>query len=592
MISLNAFNHQIFLKLIKKNKSKQIWFILIVILSTLIEILAIASIAPLSMVLLDPLSLNKIEIPRIIKILIFNLNISINLSFFCILFAVLIILSTILKIYLIRYQTTLGHQVGNSLSVQLFKLIIRQKYSEIAGKNTNEYFATLNLKINSYIANSLIPTLLVISSSFILISGLVLMLIINFNVTLFTFIIIFLVYWFIMYLLKDKINISSTTINKHITKSSTILRDTFDGRREIILNNLHLKLESDYQSSEYILRNAQAKIHYLGSLPRYLIELFLYLILVFVIFFFAVSDQRTENINVDLLSITAMMLLMMQRIMPQIQTIYSNLVSIIGNQKLKNDIENIYNLLSKNKTEILFNYKKAEWNKYSIKNIYFKYNGSQHYQINNISLNIHRGKSIGIYGLSGTGKSTLLDIISTLQYPESGEFFLDDKIISFNNLAELRSTISYVNEKIFFFNDSILNNITLSNDDDLANKAKDVLISLGVVDFDYFFNNIKDLYKKVGDGVTELSAGQRQRIGLARAIYQKPSLLILDEATNAIDIASERKIIDNIRKTFPKISLIIVSHRKETLYSCDKIYEFLEGYLIPKDLNNFTENRS
>jgi len=373
MIFLKAFNHQIFFKLIKKNKSKQFWFILLVIISTLVEILSIASIAPLSMVLLDPLSLNKIEIPRIIKILISNLNISTNLFFFCSLFAVLITISTILKICLIKYQTKLGHQVGNSLSVQLFKLIIRQRYSEIVGKNTNEYFATLNLKINSYVANSLIPTLLVISSSFILISGLVLMLIINFNATIFTFAIIFLLYWFIMFLLKDQINTSSLTINKHITKSSTILRDTFDGRREIILNSLHSKLESDYQSSEYILRNAQAKIHYLGSLPRYLIELFLYLILVFVIFFFAVSDQRTENINVDLLSITAMMLLMMQRIMPQIQTIYSNLVSIIGNQKLKNDIENIYNLLSKNKTEILFNYKKAEWNKYSIKNIYFKY---------------------------------------------------------------------------------------------------------------------------------------------------------------------------------------------------------------------------
>jgi len=583
MSFLKAFNHQIFFKLIKKNKTKQIWLIFLVIMSTMVEILAIASIAPLSMVLLDPLSFNKIEIPSKFIQFINYLNVSIDLLLFSTLFAVLITISTVLKIYLIKYQTTLGHQVGNSLSVELFKLIIRQRYSEIINKNTNEYFAVLNLKVNSYVANSLIPTLLVISSSFILICGLVMMLIVNFNATILTFFIIFTLYWIIMHSIQAPISISSSTINKHITKSSTILRDAFDGRREIILNNLYMKLESEYQSSQNILRNAQAKIHYLGTLPRYLIELFLYLILVFVIFFFAESDHNSETLNVKVLSITAMMLLMMQRIMPQIQTIYSNLISIVSNQKLKNEIEDIYFYLNKNKNETIFNNNSTlKWSKYSINNIYFKYKGVNHYQLNNISLTIASGTAIGIFGYSGTGKSTLLDIISTLQPPESGEFYLDGKKLSADGLAQLRSKISYVNEKIFFFNDSILNNITLSNEDDLESKAKEVLFSLGVVNFDYFFSNTNDLLKNVGDGVTELSAGQRQRVGLARAIYQKPSLLILDEATNALDIESERKIIANIRKTFPSISLIIVSHRKETLYNCDKIYEFSEGNLLEK----------
>ena len=193
-------------------------------------------------------------------------------------------------------------------------------------------------------------------------------------------------------------------------------------------------------------------------------------------------------------------------------------------------------------------------------------------------MNIKKNSFIGIKGESGAGKSTLIDLILGLISPTKGEIYLDNQLIS-NIVDEWQRSIGYVPQNIFLSAGSIKKNIAfgVTEDEIDDNLINDVLIKSSLNKFVDDLNN--GIETQIGEGGALISGGQRQRIGIARALYNKPKILIFDEATSALDIDTENEILIEMNKLKSEITMISISHRQNTIKYCDETYNLEDGLL-------------
>lgn len=219
-----------------------------------------------------------------------------------------------------------------------------------------------------------------------------------------------------------------------------------------------------------------------------------------------------------------------------------------------------------------------------IENLYWKYANSEKYVLKNLNLVIPKGSAIGLIGQSGAGKSTLADILLGLLVPKEGTLTVDGVDI-LQNLERWRNTISYVPQTVFLRDDTIKNNIAFGIEEGEIDDAK-VAQALKEAQLE---NVITELPEGVGTYMGErgirFSGGQKQRVAIARALYNDPDILVLDEATAALDNETETAVMEAIDALHGHKTLIIVAHRLSTIRKCDKIYEIVDGIAVEKDKN-------
>ena len=259
--------------------------------------------------------------------------------------------------------------------------------------------------------------------------------------------------------------------------------------------------------------------------------------------------------------------------LPSLQVIYNAFSSV---KKAEESLNIIFkDLLSDRKNkDIHFIYKKKEisFNKnLEFKNVSFKYDSSKDNLINNVNFIINKNEKIAIIGKTGLGKSTLVDLIIGLIYPQKGSVNIDNNQLNINNVRSWFEKISYIPQKIFFLGDSVYENISLGKVKDIdQKKIKEIL------DFSELSNksiNIENVFsKKIEDNGKNLSGGEKQRIGIARALFQNRDIMILDEATSALDKDTEEKIINNLLKL--NKTIISISHNTTHIEKFDKILFF------------------
>ena len=194
-------------------------------------------------------------------------------------------------------------------------------------------------------------------------------------------------------------------------------------------------------------------------------------------------------------------------------------------------------------------------------------------------MSIKKGTRVGIIGKSGSGKSTLVDIILGLLEPEKGEILVDGINIK-DNKHSWQSYIGYIPQDIYLLDDTIKNNITFGIDKNDINK-KLLYESIKIAQLEKFVESSKNkLDTVVGNRGIKISGGEKQRIGIARALYNNPEILIFDEATSALDVDNENKILDEIYEGIGNKTLIVISHRNNTVKYCDLIYVMEQGKII------------
>jgi len=223
------------------------------------------------------------------------------------------------------------------------------------------------------------------------------------------------------------------------------------------------------------------------------------------------------------------------------------------------------------------------------RNVSFTYPDTNITALNNISFKVNKGESIAIIGKTGSGKSTILNLISRLHDVTKGELFIGDKEIKKHNLTLLRDNIGVVPQDPFLFSDSIENNIKFGKSnatiDEIIQAAKDADVHNNIVKF-------KNKYKTIlGERGITLSGGQKQRVSIARAIIKNPKIILFDDCLSAVDTETEETILTNLKRTTKNSSTIIVSHRISSVKNADTILVLDNGSIIQKGAHNQLVNQ-
>tara|TARA_X000000368_G_scaffold248112_1_gene195958 strand:+ start:206 stop:1954 length:1749 start_codon:yes stop_codon:yes gene_type:complete len=374
---------------------------------------------------------------------------------------------------------------------------------------------------------------------------------------------------FLIFKLSKKINIKSKKVQESLSRITTYTQESFSGISVIKSNTIEKEVVNSMMN--YSNDTKQKNID-LAKFQSWFFPMMILLIGISNIIVIYIGGKQYINNQIDL-GVLAEFIIYVTMLTWPVATV-GWVTSIVqqaeASQKRINEFlkekSNIKNLFNDNydfKGEIEFN------------NVKLIYPETKIVAINNLSFKIDNGKSLGIIGGVGSGKSTIAELILRNYDPNNGEIMIDNKNLKKHNLDIVRQNIGYVPQSTFLFSDSISNNIKFGN----INASNE-----DVIRFSKFANVHKDIdsfYEKynsiLGERGINLSGGQRQRIAIARALIKKPKIIILDDSLSAVDTETEDKIFRNILNDITNCTKIIISHRISTVKHCDKIIVMNEG---------------
>lgn len=497
----------------------------------------------------------------------------------------IVFLAALMRLFNLWLIHRVVQAIGNDLSTEAFKRVLNQPYNFYLNNNTSKTISSLEKSIDGVII-AIESCILAFTGIFVILCIIATLLNIDLIVTISTFLTFLLSYYLISKFSKRILTKNSKYNVINQPNKLKIVQEGIGGIRDIILNNTQDYFVNLFSVIDKSIKRRIAENIFVASSPRYIIEALSVIIICSVAYF--IFDKDYSNFNS--IAILGTFALGAQKLLPNMQTSYRSWQSINNNRYQIIDLLNILNLeiltIKKLNKHLVFR------SKISLKNIAFTYSNSHKDLFNNINIEIYKGEKLGIIGKTGSGKSTLVDLIMGLIPPTKGHLFIDgndiyDKKNSFD-LSSWRLKISHVPQNIFLSDRSFIENIAFGvplKDIDI-NSVKE---SASKACIDKFISSSKKGYETViGERGIRLSGGQRQRIGIARALYRKTNLLIFDEATSSLDNLTEDKVMQTIGNLSDELTIIIIAHRLRTVRNCDRILELKKGQplreLKPKDI--------
>ena len=570
----------------KKNQQNFLVLVFLMFLGALIEIVSIGSVLPFLSALLNPSFFEQSFFGLEIKELLGNKNRNEMISLALIIFVTIIVISSIFKTFLLWVTTKFNADIGTDIANKVFIKLIDYPYEQYIQQSSDKLISDIANKVTAVIFSVIFPTLLFLSTIIQICGIIVLLLFVN-SLLVSYLILFFLIFYLLTFLfVKKKLFKNSKIIADEESYLIKYIQEGLGGKREITINNLHYFFIKKFKGSNKLLRVAQSRNNFLGILPRYVIEALAIIVVAFV-FYYLLFNYMSEKPQGEVLALIGLLALSGQKLLPLTQQTYTSLSRVMGSRDSLKSIVNILNLKFEKKSFVKnFNKNLNFSKKILLENITYEYEKNKKI-INNLNIEIGKGNKIGIIGKTGSGKSTLIDIIMGLLEPTGGKIYIDDQIINNQNLQEWQKHVAHVPQNIFLNDDTITNNVAYG----INPKLIDInLVKKSIKDADlsdYVFNLEKGLDTIIGERGIKLSGGQKQRLAIARALYKQASLIVFDEATSALDVQTESNVMGVIKNFTDKVTIIIVAHRLETLKFCDILYEISDGNII--NAGNFDE---
>jgi len=561
----------------EKKKVKLIWLGVTTIFTAITEVAALAIVIPFTQVMLRSDGFQDYWFYKTLENIIIDLSKEGYILIVSILFGLLALFVGILRVYLLNLSSKISFQVGSEIGSLIFDCVIKKDYDKFLFVNTSEIISAITIKTNNIIFGILLPVLNISSSVVILIFISLALIFINPIIFLICLLTFGGIYFLIFLAVKKKINTLSVITSKENTKVVRLVTEGMGGIRDIILDSSQKRFSLMFMKSDGLLRKSQAEISIISGSPRYILES---MGLVGIAIFSVYSASSQENLTI-LLPLLGAAVLGTQRMLPLLQQIYHGLSSIQANMPPLSDVLKILhsdlpseNLTDKNKTLDFIN-------KIEFDSVAYKYIGSKSSALLNTSFEIVRGDFIGIVGKTGSGKSTMIDILMGLLRPSAGEMRVDNVSITKKNESQWRKNIAHVPQSVFMVDGSILDNIIFGSEQKFDYQRLELVIKLAELQ-DFITELPEGWNSNIGERGSRLSGGQKQRIGIARALYKEFNILVLDEATNALDLQTEERVIMNIKGYIASKNLtaIMVTHRNEALRFCNKVFKVENSSVI------------
>ena len=574
--------HKLFQILNRKQKILGIVVLLCSFIAAVLETVGVSVIVPLVNALLRPEQLFEITYVRSVTDFL-GIHTNEGLIILVIFAVVLIyIFKNLFFIFFAWLKTRYACKVQRECSVYMMQSYMNRGYTFFLNRNVNELRQGVFDDVNSLyqIINGLLQAVTqLIIAAFICIYMCYTDWQIAVGVILSAAICLFIIFvFFRRWMLQAGLHFRNYSI-----LASQALLQAFQGIKEVLVMRKQKYFVKEFKENIIKRQNATV-VQYVGAeIPAYIIEAVCITGIMVILGIRIVNMPSPENFVAVLASfaVGAFRILpalgkisnsinMISASVPGLNAVYENIVDA----RKYND--NFYNAEAEDEEQYCdFIFEESV----NIRDLIFSYNSEQKKVLNQLSLEIPKGKSVAFVGESGAGKSTLADLILGVLAPDEGEILLDD--VNIRKIPRLWARlIGYVPQSIYLSDTSICKNIAFGVEESEIDEdsVKAALEKANLLDFVQGLP--QGIYTEVGDRGVRLSGGQRQRIGIARALYHDPEILILDEATSALDTETEKSVMEAIDSLHGKMTLIIIAHRLTTIKNCDFIYEIVDGQAV------------
>lgn len=574
-----------FLELLSSvEKKKLIILMFMILIMALVDMLGVASIMPFMAVLANP---ELIETNKILaEMYVYSKSADKEYFFFILGLIVFFILvfSLFFKGMTTYFQIQFAMMCEYTIGKRFIDGYIHQPYVWFLNRHSAELGKNILSEVQTVILNVVMPFITIFSQGAVVIAIFVLLLFIDTLLSLSVCFFLGLFYFGIYKIMSRKLSsIGQSRLEANEGRFTAVI-ETFAASKEIKIGNHEDVCIKRFSNPAKIYAKQQIAAEVISTLPRFMFEAIAFGGLMLVILYLMSSKGNFSN-SIPIVTLYAFA---GYRLMPALQFIYRAVSQIRFAEAslnfLYNDLIKLKKLNSGSKN---FNIIKFE-NDIQLKNIIFKYPNSDNLVLKKLSLKILAKNAVALVGKTGSGKTTIVDLIMGILNPLNGTLEVDGNIIDSNNCKSWQKIIGYVPQQIYLANDTIEANIAFGIDVDKINSLE-IERSAKIANLHEFVTNqLPEGYKTfVGERGVRLSGGQRQRIGIARALYHNPKVLIMDEATSALDGLTEKAIMQTINDLRNDITIIIIAHRLSTVRECDQIYLVDDGKIIAQ--GNFLE---
>ena len=493
----------------------------------------------------------------------------------------LLTLSTIFSTFSLYFLIVFGNNLGKDISVRLYSYYMYRPWLFHADGSSS----ALRLKIQmngTMVIYGIIQPLMIVNSKIILACFITAGIFIFNPVIAIIGICIFGTTYFMLFRsVRDRLHSNGAIESIEYIKINKYIAESFGGIKDVLLMGRQQSFIGSYLRSSEILVVSHGSTQILQQLPRYIIELMAIGSVIFLVIYLVISNNGELG---EVLPVLAIYALAGFKLLPAFQTIYSNVAQIRSNlpsyELLRDDLINsqVQDKITKGLDQNNEYLHAKEF--ISLKDVSFSYPSRKEEALVNLSFEIPVNKSIGIVGATGSGKSTVIDIVMGLIQPDRGNIYIDNQPLKPEKIRAWQNTLGFVPQNIFLADTTIRENIAFGIPEDKIDdyRVKEVI---KLAHMDQFINDLPENFNtKVGEWGMQLSGGQRQRIGIARALYDDADVLILDEATSALDGITEQYIMEAIQDFSGSKTIIMIAHRLTTVQKCDLIFFMEKGAII------------
>ena len=558
--------------LLNNSQKRDLFFIVVLLLvGVFFEILSLGFIFPFLNFILNPSLVPENFLTRILKSYINFSNVESVIQYGLIFLVFIFLIKSLVLIWINYNQNKFVSFFVSKISNKLYGVYMNLPYKYHLNNNSTSLTNNIQVEVKLFksycmsiititVESALLVSILFTVIYFEPINGLLSVAVLSFFAILF------------FNSIKRKIKIWGNQRQKLDNSLSKNVIEGLAGIKEILVFNK----SSFFTVLNKSLNNSKAAIETknqtLANIPRYFLEFISVLGLSFFIFAMVNSGIAIQSI----ISTLGLFVAATFRSIPSINRVVSSLQSMKYYSSSIDLLHNEFNLISELTHSDSVNNKVHPNGDLVIEKLSFKYENTSNLILNNVSIKIHQGETVGIVGRSGAGKSTLVDLIVGLHQPSSGKISNNGHDIQ-NNLRSWRDNIGYVPQNVFLIDGTIASNIAFGIHKDQIDYDR-INFALESSQLRSFVDSLENgILTSVGERGVQLSGGQRQRIGIARALYKKSNFLILDEATASLDNQTEKNFMSSIKILKGKLTILIITHKTSNLKYCNDVYNIEKG---------------
>lgn len=564
----------------RQQKKKLVVLFFLMLIGAFLEVLGVSLMLPLLSAVMQP---DIIEKNEIVKQICSILDLHSHRTFTIVCIIALITIFIIKDLFLIvEYYIQYRFICNNRFATQkrLLEVFLKRPYEYYLYAQSGEIIRVIQNDVSE--TYSLLTTLLTFATEGITAIALTLTIfLVDPIMTLFVAFMMGVVMMLIARGVKPVLQKEGRIRQKNIALTNKWLLQAISGIKEVKVTQKENFFQEQYSASGYKVIRAERKNAVWSQTPRLLIEMVSVCSMLVVIAILIYQGREMES----LIPALGAFVMAAIKLLPSANRIVGALNTIAYQEpaldKMLNNLEIIDD--SKEESETAYSQKKAlPFSDISLEHeiylraISYTYPNSNQKVLDHAEMHIPVGKSVGIVGASGAGKTTAVDIMLGLLIPQEGHVLADDVDVS-GHYSSWLSQIGYIPQTIFMLDDSIRANVAFGIPDGEIDDKK-VWYALREAQMEDFIKTLPEgIDTQIGERGVRLSGGQRQRIGIARALYPNPSLLIFDEATSALDNETEAAIMESIHSLHGKKTMVIIAHRLQTIEGCDMVYRVANG---------------